>query len=210
MLFWNAFTLAGISPFRQQSIVLHFPNLTEQCGTDRPWSCSTDGDVYVIPDHANANAIQHELAHELNREFWSSFPAGSGQDHNLTDCSNPGTALTEGFAEAVPFWVAGNFTANFPYVQGASLNIEEPLPWTCEGDWNESRVAATLWDLIDTRDDGLDTTNLSPSVIPFTVYLWAGPKTSFRYYLPDHIAFTPPRPIPLTVDAYRQNTIATP
>jgi hypothetical protein len=77
----------------------------------------------------------------------------------------------------------------------------------CVGDWNEWYVAATLWDLIDSHDDGLDHVNLTASVIPLTVYLWLGPKISLRFFIGDHMAFTPPQPVQLTVDAYKNNHV---
>jgi hypothetical protein len=212
MDFWWGFYSAGVNPKRRESIKLYFPNTWEFCGTKPPnkrlWSCASPaGEIWLIPAHASSFTVQHELGHQLNFEFWGDSWPGQSGDHDLVKCFQPGLALVEGFADAVPYWLNNTINTATPMVQRGPNDLESPSAIHCAGDWNEWWVAATFWDLIDSDNDGLDRVNLSPSVMPFMVYLWAGPKTSLRFYLADHMAFTPPQPIDWTIDVYKNNKI---
>jgi hypothetical protein len=205
MVFWNGFYTAGVNPARNHPINILYPNTWYDCETGQPWSCaSPDGDIWIIPAHATAFAIQHELGHQLNNEFWGSFEGGG--KHSVSTCSAPQVALSEGFADAIPYWLTGTFDNTPPTVNGGPSDIETPDPSLCVGDWNEWHVATTFWDLVDRRLDGSDALAMEPQVLPLLVYLWAGQKVSLRFYLGDHMAFTP-LPNTRVMDVYRNNTI---
>jgi hypothetical protein len=209
MELWNAFVNAGVNPWRAAPIQLHFPNLAHDCEPPKMniWSCASPaGEIWLIPVHANTFTIQHELAHQLNFEFWNNiFPPDSGGAHVVDTCVSPGLALTEGFANAVPQWVMNPPNAPTPAVAGELFFIETPPASYCEGDWNEAWVAATFWDLIDTHSDGLDTFGFTNSVLPLSVYLALGVQPSLREFRPVYNFLAAPTGID---DVYSQNHIA--
>ncbi|HEX7832847.1 MAG TPA: hypothetical protein VF787_24555, partial [Thermoanaerobaculia bacterium] len=141
---------ANFNPFRDKPIRVIYPG-TDDCG-----SCSQNGTVHIeIAKATNNRTIKHELGHELMYEYWGGMPANSGGYHEWPKCANKGLALSEGFAHFVSWWanvdrvtLAGNF-----YTQNG-----ETLPDSVCKDiqLNELRVAATFWDLHDTKIDGVD------------------------------------------------------
>ena len=115
MHLWDALKTkgGGISPLRDESIIVYFPNTTYDCGTSQPWSCSNPaGFIWILPEHAanqtpGSSVMIHELSHQINREYWDNVSPSNGGMHSLTGCTNddPGLALVEGFADFMPFWV---------------------------------------------------------------------------------------------------------
>ena len=177
-LYWNG----RINPLRNKSIEVIFPNTSYDCGsgTGNPWSCaSTSGKIWLTPGHATRNGVmQHELAHQINYEYWNNQrPSDAGGSHTLGGCFTPGLALLEGFANFMVFWTqaprnASNFN-NFDF------NIENPT-FACKNplNRNESWVAATFWDLHDTRADGKDNRSfIHPGAVP-GIYLRTGKRNS--------------------------------
>jgi hypothetical protein len=162
MFLWSKLYWEGeINPLRDNPVKVFFPNTTYDCGdgTGSPWSCAaTDGRIWLIPAHAIRNGvIQHELSHQINYQFWgNNLPPGAGGSHNLSSCYNRGLALIEGFADFMVFWTqAGRGddpSTNFDF------RAEDPSSFACSTSLatNESWVAATFWDLHDTRADGAD------------------------------------------------------
>lgn len=161
--FWTRFYEAGINPLRPNSIKVTYPNTlatgkctnTDSAGNTIAWSCSysTNGEIYIAAQHANVSVTQHEIGHSVHHHFWGSFPTGAGGQHNIGNCYNGGLAITEGFANFLPFWIQRG-PRDAADVDGFNFNLET-LPTTyCTGDTNEARVAATLWDLYDVWNDG--------------------------------------------------------
>ena len=161
---WRAFKADGMNAVRDQPIEITFPNTslttcqqTDANGNPIPWSCSqsSNGKIWLISKHALPGVVQHEIAHSIHSYYWNgNMPSGSGIPHKKTKCYNPGLALTEGFADFMPYWV--QFSRNNPAPVEASLgyNIETPGPGFCNGPTNEVHVSATFWDAHDTHDDG--------------------------------------------------------
>ena len=145
---------AGINPMRADHVHVYFPNTWYDCGVGEVWSCADrDGSIWLRPEHSEFDAIQHELGHQMQYEFWNDkLPAYTPGMHSKFDCYDRGLALIEGYADFVPIWVQ-NDRANPP--QGF---IESPNGLFCKspGKDNESWVAATFWDLHDTAQDGAD------------------------------------------------------
>ncbi len=184
-LLWNKFTTHDVPPERDNPIRLFFPNDWYDCGDGSgvPWSCaSVGGDVWLIAAHADDFTIQHELAHQLNNEYWSNQrPPGAGGPHTLDDCFNTGLALREGFANAVPHWVLEGENEADPDAGG--FELEEPDPADiCNGDTNETWVAGVFWDLLDRHKDTRDLIHFGSAVRAFSIYLNAGVKDGIRNF----------------------------
>ena len=162
---WRRFKVDGMNAVRDQPIQITFPNTsTSTCpqvdasNNPIPWSCSDagNGQIWLISKHAKPGVVQHEIAHSIHSYYWNgSMPNGSGGQHTLKGCFNPGMALTEGFANFMPYWV--QFERDNPGPQEAFLgyNIENPGPGFCPSASNEVRVSATFWDVYDTHNDGV-------------------------------------------------------
>jgi len=161
MTMWSRLYWTGeINPLRSSSLKLYFPNTTFDCGDGSgvPWSCAAkDGRVWLIAAHALRNGVvQHEFGHQLNYEYWSNkLPAGSGGGHNLWSCYNTGLALTEGFANFMPFWVQHQARSSAPNAADFDFDVESPSG-ACQDETNEVWVASTFWDLHDSHADGND------------------------------------------------------
>ena len=161
--FWTRFYEAGMNPLRNKAIKVTYPNTlstgkctnTDSAGNTIAWSCSYSsiGEIYIAAQHANVSVTQHEIGHSVHYHFWGSFPSGSGGPHNIGNCYNGALAITEGFANFIPFWIQRG-PRDAADVDGFNFNLET-LPTTyCTGDTNEARVAATFWDLYDVWNDG--------------------------------------------------------
>ena len=188
-LYWQG----SISPVRSSPIIMTAPNTTYDCGagTGVPWSCSnsSDGQIWLVPQHmAQAPVVAHELAHQLQAEYWDNKrPANSGGSHNLTSCypTRLGMTLGEGFANFIPAWVgyqnrntaAGGFGAGR---WALSLDPESNVaPPTCANGWEaEVWVARVFWDLHDTRSDGGDVLWFNHMGGVINVYLANGPANN--------------------------------
>jgi hypothetical protein len=148
---YSKLTSAGFSPLRKNPIRVVYPG-TDDCG-----SCTLNGTVHIAGDSGTNNfTLKHELGHELMYEYWGDMPAGSGGYHEWPKCANKGLALSEGFAHFVAWWAnverdvsAGSWSM--------SWNGEALQDAVCKDiQKNELRVAATFWDLYDTKVDGVD------------------------------------------------------
>jgi hypothetical protein len=185
MALWRKFNKYGMNALRDVPMELTYPNTlaTGNCtsqsnGNTIAWSCSQsdDGKIWLIPAHAVAGVVQHELAHSIHSFYWDgNMPAGGGIQHNLTKCYNPGLALTEGFADFMPYWVQFDPTAVNPVESQLGLKIDTLGSGFCTGSSNESRVAATFWDVYDSVQDGTspikDTWNFSKPYAPVSTFL---------------------------------------
>lgn len=173
-LYWQG----GIDPLRDEAITVVYPNVDECLRADgSPWSCS-DADnamIWLIPEHAlERSVMQHEMAHQLNNEFWDNKrPAGAGGPHTLTACENGGLALREGFANFIPFWVQHSDRSTAP--NGADWFIDVEAPTACNNYTNESWVAACFWDLYDSHGDGADILWYVHRGAPIAIFLANGP-----------------------------------
>lgn len=163
MRFWSAFYEAGINPIRTAPITLEFPNTSASaCSLDKPWSCSYSASMLVYirsEDAARDHIVQHELAHQINAKYWSNqFPEGAGGVRYLKQCTAFGTAVTEGFADFVPYWINVNRAQAVP-LGTYDFNIETPTTNCIFDDSSEERVAGAFWDMHDQMHDGNDHMN---------------------------------------------------
>ncbi len=183
---WRKFSANGMSALRDTPIEITYPNTlaTNKCqSTDNnnntiPWSCSyaDDGKIWLIQKHAVAGVVQHESAHSIHSYYWNgNMPSGGGIKHSRTKCYNPGLALTEGFADFMPYWVQFSPSAVSPIEPTLNFNIETPGAGTCPTASNETRVAATFWDTYDTHKDGVapvdDDWNFVHPYAPISIFL---------------------------------------
>ncbi|MBF2013849.1 MAG: hypothetical protein IGS23_01180 [Rivularia sp. T60_A2020_040] len=206
-LYWNG----KINPLRKKSIDVIFPNTTYDCGngSGNPWSCAnTGGKIWLIPSHATRNGVmQHELSHQINYEYWNNkLPPNSGGSHSLGSCYTPGLALTEGFANFMVFWTQA--PRNSAPSAGFDFDVENPT-FACKNplNLNESWVAATFWDLHDTRPDGKDNLWFNHEGAVPGIYLRTGKKNSMAdfYEIYRNAANTEHRTI--IDDIFKQNYI---
>jgi len=183
---WNRFDAAGINALRDTPIQVFYPNslASGKCqqndsnGNPYAWSCSywADGKIYIIPKHAVNSVIQHEIGHSINSYYWNgNQPSGAGGQHNFTSCYNNGLALTEGFADFVAYWVQLKRNQVSPTVPYNNINLEAPPSNTCKAQTNETRVAATFWDMYDTINDG--------SASKADTWYWSKEGDSVRLFL---------------------------
>jgi hypothetical protein len=148
---YSKFVKVGFSPLRSKPIRIIFPG-TDDCG-----SCTKNGTVHIeFVKGTSSHTIKHELGHELMYQYWGGMPSGSGGYHEWPKCYNQGLALSEGFAHFVAWWSdvdRGTLSGDW----GMSYNGESPKASICQTiGKNELRVAATFWDLHDTKVDGVD------------------------------------------------------
>ncbi|HEX2834692.1 MAG TPA: hypothetical protein VHW00_16895 [Thermoanaerobaculia bacterium] len=142
---------ANFSPLRDKPIRVIYPG-TDDCG-----SCTLNGTVHIeVAKATNNRTIKHELGHELMYEYWGGMPDGSGGYHEWPKCASKGLALSEGFAHFVSWWA--NVERDLSGGSwGMSYNGEALASSVCKDiQKNELRVAATFWDLHDTKVDGVD------------------------------------------------------
>lgn len=172
---WNEFERHDLDAERGSPITIFFPNTWNNCSGNSPWSCaSTGGDVWLIASHTDPDVVHHELAHQMNYEYWNNdLPQGAGGSHTVNRCYNPGLAITEGFANAVPPWVQHGAGTSDPAPDGG-MDVEDVPACTCPGSTNEHHVAAFFWDLLDSHADGLDRIRNDNPVAVFGTYLSAG------------------------------------
>jgi hypothetical protein len=167
---WDKFVSVRISPLRDEPIRITYPNSLSsgECieeNEDRTryaWSCSysSDGRIYLIADHAgDMTTVQHEIAHSIHAYYWrGGRPAGAGGPHSLGSCYNSGLALSEGFANFIPYWVQFYQDVRGPRASGLGYDIETPGPGFCMGPMNEVQVSAAFWDMYDMVADATSTT----------------------------------------------------
>lgn len=164
MRLWSRMVSNEINPISYSSISIYFPNsmanpakkcfIKDDAGVTISWSCSTGfGEIWIIPEHANLETVVHELGHAINKNMWKSvWPANSGGKHTLNGCYHQSLAMTEGFADFLPYWVKyqpGETNPTLPF----GGNIETYYQPCKDGLQNEFAVAATLWDLYDWQQE---------------------------------------------------------
>ena len=186
MALWRKFNKFGMNALRDEPVQITYPNTlstgkcksTDAGGNTIAWSCSQSGDgkIWLISVHAVAGVVQHELAHSIHSYYWDgNMPAGGGIKHNITKCYNPGLALTEGFADFMPYWVQFDRTAVNPVETTLGLPIDTLGNAYCKGASNEAQVAATFWDVYDTVNDGaspaIDSWNFTKKYAPVSTFL---------------------------------------
>ena len=115
-------------------------------------------------DEFDDGVILHENAHLLSERF--SRDDSPGGEHVLGDILDPRVAWSEGWAN----FFSGLVRANPIYrdsfgLAGAAVqehDLEENIPSGDQpGYWSEFSVHSVLWDLVDVREDGGDTTQLA-------------------------------------------------
>lgn len=165
MRLWSRMVANGINPISSISIPIYFPNALanplKKCfsedanGATIAWSCSTGlGHIWIIPEHANLETVVHELGHTINRNMWKSvWPANAGGAHSISGCYHQSLAMTEGFADFLPYWVKYQPGEPTPTLAGLGGNVETYSQSCTDGLQNEMAVAATLWDLYDWQQE---------------------------------------------------------
>jgi hypothetical protein len=114
------------------------------------------GDIFIGEDAATSpDVITHEYSHFLMYNLYGSWLPDSPNctDHTFYGRSGAGCAWTEGWAEFLPLVVHGNSTFQYFGHYSADLELVEAGD---TGDTVEGRVAASLLDIYDSSDDGLD------------------------------------------------------
>jgi hypothetical protein len=160
-LMWSKLYWTGdINPLRASPLKVYFPNTTFDCGDGSgiPWSCANcGGSVWLTTGHGvQADVVQHEFAHQVHYEFWNNrFPSGSCISHNICTKYNSGLALTEGYADFVPAWVACS-RGDASCKASNNRDIEGSPCFASGGNTNEWQVAQTFHDLWDSHADGED------------------------------------------------------
>ena len=168
MKLWSKMALGQINPLSGFAYKIHYPNkltnLTKNCiYADPPdnvpyaWSCSVGsfGNIWIIPAHADLETVVHELGHSINRTFWGkgNWPSEGGS-HSFSGCYSAGLALTEGWADFLPYWVKFSSTEKNPIIASFNVDIERhSLKCADATKFNEMSVAATFWDLYDKVDE---------------------------------------------------------
>jgi len=122
------------------------------------------------PDHQSADLVIHELGHGYmynayggNWFWWRDFPEylATCLYHPLGNRTGDTCAWTEAWADFLAVTVNGDPELNWPdCIIGNLETATTPggLPWA-QGDECEGRVAAALYDLFDSTNDGLDRAN---------------------------------------------------
>lgn len=175
---WNRFKneAENVSPLREETIVIYYPNTAYDCEGDKLWSCASPaGFIWVLGEHgSDPDNLIHELAHQVNYEYWDNDVPGEGGQHDLNNCITAGNALVEGFADFMEDWVS-RIRSPHPSITITPPSIETPSSSACTTDnLNETWVAATFWDLHDGFIDGSDNyMTIKPGSTP-AIYLKAG------------------------------------
>lgn len=122
-----------------------------------------DGWIAIEPPaHTSAHPPTHEYGHVVMANKWANFgttwpPFDCGSSHDIPDATGPGCALSEGWAD---FWSAyGTGNPAYLYTGGGAISNFETRSgyraWA-SGDWVEGNVAAIMWDMYDSANDGPD------------------------------------------------------
>lgn len=114
------------------------------------------------------DVVLHELGHAVQHGAMKA--AAAGGSHKIDECYNPALAWSEGWAT---FFAASvrlsrdDADAKFEFLvpRRAPIRIENVPEDVCRGQSSEWRVAAGLWDLLDTHPDGKDAYAMPFSVI---------------------------------------------
>ncbi len=152
------------------------------------------------------------MAHSINAYYWSSMPGDAGGKHKLGGCFTPGLALTEGFADFVAYWVQLKRNNTAPSIPNLTPNLESLSSSICAGQTNEMRVAATMWDMYDTINDGtnvntkFDGWNFVNEGAPVSLYLGTT-KTQMTDYLAQLLLLFGPSGWQGANSLFRLNTI---
>lgn len=201
----------GFNAVGSAPINLYFPNTWFDCGSSdkKPWSCaSRNGAVWLIAEHNDETTILHELSHQLDAKYWNgALPPGAAIDHSLDQCYNGGLAISEGFANALPYLLFADKSAASPFMDGG-FEIEVPDKASiCNGPNNETWVASTLWDLADKAADGKDKLWFEPEALIVGAYLNGGVKNDIFALLPPLTALAKPEHKKFVYQVYEENTL---
>lgn len=101
----------------------------------------------------------HEFGHAIFH--YGSSAQGAGGQHKIDECYSKALAWSEGWASyfaAVIHEPRDAQDAKFEFMvpRRAPIRVENVPSDVCQGDSNEWRVAAALWDVYDTHADGAD------------------------------------------------------
>lgn len=135
----------------QKPLTVNWPGSSDYFS---PWSWSLE-----LTNAMAWDVVLHELGHAVMHGSMRAESAG-GQ-HKIDGCYSPALAWSEGwatfFAAAVRL-PRGDADAKFEYLvpRRAPIRLENVPEDVCRGQSNEWRVAAGLWDLYDTHEDGGD------------------------------------------------------
>lgn len=135
----------------QKPLTVNWPGSSDHFS---PWSWSLE-----LTNAMAWDIVLHELGHAVMHGAMRAQSAGGA--HKIDGCYSPALAWSEGwatfFAAAVRL-SRGDADAKFEYLvpRRAPIRLENVPEDVCRGQTNEWRVAAGLWDLYDTHQDGSD------------------------------------------------------
>lgn len=138
-----------------QTLTVNWPGSADYFS---PWSFSLE-----LTEADHWDVVLHELGHAVMHKAMKAQSAGGS--HKIDECYSPALAWSEGwatfFAAAVRLSRA-DADAKFEFLvpRRAPIRLENVPEDVCQGQANEWRVAAAMWDLYDTHDDHQDAVGL--------------------------------------------------
>jgi hypothetical protein len=162
------------------------------------------GELYINRPGAWA-VIAHEFGHAAYH--FGTTGAMSGGFHRITDCYTSLLAWSEGWAT---FWGAVIFVdpnaENPTFPVAGNVAIENVPASVCQGETNEWRVTAALWDIYDRHEDGVDKLGVSMETIWATLRKQTG-TSSLKMFIRGLKEQLPAEQQQLLPAVLRQNTI---
>jgi len=118
------------------------------------------GDIHLYGGDADdtPDTVLHEMGHSVMYNIYGDYMPDSPNcsPHYLLGDSSTGCAWTEGWAQVWHMWTTNDPIRNYP--GGGAVDLEAAT-WGDGGDTGsdvEGRVAAAIWDITDTPNDGYD------------------------------------------------------
>ena len=118
------------------------------------------GDIYLYSGDADdtPDTVLHEMGHSVMYNIYGDYMPDSPNcdPHSLLGDSSTGCAWSEGWAQIWHMWTTNDQYRNYP---GGGYVDLEAATWGDGGDTGsdvEGRVAAAIWDITDTPNDGND------------------------------------------------------
>lgn len=155
-----------------------------------------NGAVYLTETGAKRpETVVHELGHQYMDNLIGLSKSGCGT-HYVNKASTQNCAWEEGWADFLPLVINGT-TIFYGY------DMENTGSDWDKGDAVEGQVAASLWDMVDTANDGLDTKSTDFSNVYRVMYSNGSLRTFSDFWK----AWLSNGKDPSFIDCLRQNTI---